>query len=96
MAEKVARCGVQKEKGHLYYLGKDGNVWASRMARGSDKGGNAKNYQGGENDSRRSQSYYREKGYQEKNDQKENNQKNHQKEVINGDRFSCSPESGPA
>ena len=42
MAEKVARCGVQKEKGHLYYLGKDGNVWASKMARGSDKGGNAK------------------------------------------------------
>ena len=23
-------------------LGKDGNVWASKMARGSDKGGNAK------------------------------------------------------
>ena len=42
MAEKVAKCGVQKEKGHLYYLGKDGNVWASKMARGSDKGGNAK------------------------------------------------------
>ena len=42
MAEKVAKCGVQKEKGHLYYLGKDGNVWASKMARGSNKGGNAK------------------------------------------------------
>ena len=42
MATKVATCGVQKEKGHLYYLGKDGNVWASKMARGSDKGGNAK------------------------------------------------------
>ena len=42
MAEKVSRCGVTKEKGHLYYLGKDGNVWASKMARGSDKGGNAK------------------------------------------------------
>ena len=42
MAEKVKTCGVQKEKGHLYYLGKDGNVWASQMARGSSKGGNAK------------------------------------------------------
>ena len=42
MATKVATCGVQKEKGHLYYLGKDGNVWASKMARGSNKGGNAK------------------------------------------------------
>ena len=42
MADKVARTGVTKEKGHLYYLGKDGNVWASKMARGADKGGNAK------------------------------------------------------
>ena len=42
MADKVAKTGVQKEKGYLYYLGKDGNVWASRMARGSDKGGDKK------------------------------------------------------
>ena len=42
MAEKVSTCGVQKEKGYLYYLGKDGNVWASKMARGNEKGGNAK------------------------------------------------------
>ena len=42
MATKVATCGVQKEKGYLYYLGKDGDVWASRMARGSDKGGDKK------------------------------------------------------
>ena len=42
MAEKVKTTGVSKEKGYLYYLGKDGNVWASRMARGSDKGGDKK------------------------------------------------------
>ena len=42
MAEKVSTCGVQKEKGYLYYLGKDGNVWASKMARGNEKGGYAK------------------------------------------------------
>ena len=42
MADKVAKTGVSKEKGYLYYLGKDGNVWASKMARGADKGGNAK------------------------------------------------------
>tara|TARA_B100001778_G_C18345812_1_gene519662 strand:- start:104 stop:331 length:228 start_codon:yes stop_codon:yes gene_type:complete len=42
MAEKVAKTNVQKEKGYLYYLGKDGDVWASRMARGSDKGGDKK------------------------------------------------------
>ena len=41
MAEKVATCGVSKEKGYLYYLGKDGNVWRSKMARGANKGGNA-------------------------------------------------------
>ena len=41
MAEKVARPGVSKEKGYLYYLGKDGNVWRSQMARGASKGGSA-------------------------------------------------------
>ena len=39
MADKVATCGVQKEKGHLYYLGKDGNVWRTKMARGGKKTG---------------------------------------------------------
>ena len=29
MAEKMNVCSVQKEKGYLYYVGKDGNVWAS-------------------------------------------------------------------
>ncbi len=38
---KVKTTGVTKEKGWLYYLGKDGNVWRSRMARGNDKGGDA-------------------------------------------------------
>ena len=42
MAEKVKQTSVQKEKGYLYYLGKDGDVWASRMARGNDKGGDKK------------------------------------------------------
>ena len=41
MAEKVAKPGVSKEKGYLYYLGKDGNVWRSQMARGASKGGSA-------------------------------------------------------
>ena len=39
MATKVATCGVQKEKGHLYYLGKDGHVWRTKMARGGKKTG---------------------------------------------------------
>ena len=40
MAEKMATTSVKKEKGYLYYLGKDGNVWRSAMARGASKGGN--------------------------------------------------------
>jgi len=41
MAEKMATTGVKKDKGYLYYLGKDGNVWRSKMARGAGKGGSA-------------------------------------------------------
>ena len=41
MAEKVKTVGVKKEPGYLYYLGKDGNVWRSKMARAGQKGGNA-------------------------------------------------------
>ena len=42
MREKVAKTNVSKEKGYLYFLGKDGDVWASRMARGNDIGGDRK------------------------------------------------------
>ena len=41
MAEKVKTTGVNKESGYLYYLGKDGNVWRSQMARAGKGGGNA-------------------------------------------------------
>ena len=41
MAEKVAKCGVSKQKGYLYYLDKNGNVARSKMARGGEKGGGA-------------------------------------------------------
>ena len=41
MAEVVSSTGVSKEKGYLYYLGKDGNVWRSKMSRGRKGGGNA-------------------------------------------------------
>jgi len=41
MAEKVATCGVKKEKGYLYYLDKNGDVARSKMARGGEKGGGA-------------------------------------------------------
>ena len=41
MAEKVKTVGVSKQSGFLYYLGKDGNVWRSKMARAGKGGGNA-------------------------------------------------------
>ena len=37
MATKVAKTGVKREKGWLYYLDKKGNVSRARMARGGGK-----------------------------------------------------------
>ena len=39
MAEVVAKTNVSKESGYLYYLGKDGDVWRTKMARGGKKTG---------------------------------------------------------
>ena len=39
MTEVVANTGVIKDAGYLYYLGKDGNVWRTKMARGRKKTG---------------------------------------------------------
>ena len=39
MAETVAETNVSKESGYLYYLGKDGDVWRTKMARGGKKTG---------------------------------------------------------
>lgn len=39
MAQKVAKVGVKREEGYLYYIGKDGNVWRAKMARAGKKGG---------------------------------------------------------
>ncbi len=38
MAEKVAKVGVKKEKGFLYFVDKKGNVARAKMARGKKKG----------------------------------------------------------
>jgi len=42
MAQKVAKVGVKKEKGYLYFVDKHGDVSCAMMARGSKKGGKAK------------------------------------------------------
>ncbi len=39
MAEKVAKAGVKKEKGYLYFVDKHGNVARAKMARGGGKKG---------------------------------------------------------
>lgn len=39
MAELVAKAGVKREKGYLYYLDKEGDVSRAKMARGGKKGG---------------------------------------------------------
>lgn len=42
MAEKVAKVGVKKQKGYLYFVDKKGDVSCAMMARGNKKGGKAK------------------------------------------------------
>ncbi|MBN1526039.1 MAG: hypothetical protein JW919_00435 [Candidatus Omnitrophica bacterium] len=42
MAEKVAKVGVKRQKGYLYYVDKRGNVVETKMARGNKKGGGGK------------------------------------------------------
>ena len=42
MAQKVAKLGIKRQKGYLYYLDKRGNVSCAKMARGKKKGGSPK------------------------------------------------------
>jgi len=42
MAQKVAKVGIKKEKGYLYFVDKAGDVACAMMARGNKKGGKAK------------------------------------------------------
>jgi hypothetical protein len=42
MATKVAKVGVKKEKGYLYFVDKQGDVSCAMMARGNKKGGKPK------------------------------------------------------
>ena len=42
MAEKIAKVGIKREKGYLYYVDKQGDVSCAKMARGGKKGGSPK------------------------------------------------------
>jgi len=39
LAQKVAKAGIKRQKGYLYYLDKQGDVSMAKMARGGKKGG---------------------------------------------------------
>ncbi len=39
MAEKVAKVGVKRADGYLYYVDKGGDISRAKMARGGKKGG---------------------------------------------------------
>jgi hypothetical protein len=42
MAQKVAKVGVKRQKGFLYFIDKNGDVSCALMARGKKKGGKPK------------------------------------------------------
>ncbi|MFH1359602.1 MAG: hypothetical protein ABIJ41_01015 [Candidatus Omnitrophota bacterium] len=39
MAQKVAKVGIKKQGGYLYFVDKKGDISCAKMARGSKKGG---------------------------------------------------------
>ena len=39
MSQKIAKAGIKRQKGYLYYLDKQGDVSRAKMARGGSKGG---------------------------------------------------------
>lgn len=39
MAEKVAKAGIKRKEGYLYFIDKSGDVSCAKMARGGKKGG---------------------------------------------------------
>ncbi|KPK40204.1 MAG: hypothetical protein AMJ78_07435 [Omnitrophica WOR_2 bacterium SM23_29] len=39
MAQKVAKAGIKRAKGYLYYIDKKGDISRAKMARGGKKGG---------------------------------------------------------
>jgi len=40
--QKVAKVGIKKESGYLYFVDKKGDISAAKMARGNKKGGKPK------------------------------------------------------
>ena len=42
MGKKLAKVGIKRAKGYLYYVDKKGDVSCAKMARGNKKGGSPK------------------------------------------------------
>jgi len=42
MAKILCKCGIKREKGFLYFVGKNGCAYETKMARGKKKGGGRK------------------------------------------------------
>lgn len=40
--KKIAKVGIKKQKGFLYFVDKQGDISCAKMARGAKKGGNRK------------------------------------------------------
>ena len=42
MGTPVCKCGIKRKPGYLYFVGKDGCAYETKMARGGKKGGGRK------------------------------------------------------
>lgn len=42
MAQMLCKCGIKRKKGYLYFVGKNGCAYETKMARGKKKGGGRK------------------------------------------------------
>ena len=42
MGKVIAKTGIKRKKGYLYFVGKNGNAYETKMARGKKKGGGRK------------------------------------------------------
>lgn len=42
MAQKIAKAGVKRQKGYLYFIDKHGDISCAKMSRGNKKGGSPK------------------------------------------------------
>ena len=42
MGKVVCKCGIKRKPGYLYFVGKDGCAYETKMARGKKKGGGKK------------------------------------------------------